>query len=205
MISKIWQKYFMSFKVAEKLANLLNYSLDVFTSKRGLKLKIKNMEDYGFSPKFILSSLISTYASFVDFKEFLELIVKDERSYKYETFMKVLEINERGKIKWNYEDFENFVKIVDRLKEVEIELKSKEVNYDDAPEEFLDQITTLLMDDPVLLPSSKQIVDRNSIVTHLMSDPKDPFDRSPLTLEMLIPATELRERIEQYKKSKIQK
>ncbi len=66
MTSKICQEHFLNYKLGERLANLLNYSLDVFTSHRGLKLKIKNMKDYGFDPKFILVSLISTYATFAD-------------------------------------------------------------------------------------------------------------------------------------------
>jgi hypothetical protein len=37
------------------------------------------------------------------------------------------------------------------------------VSYDDAKDEYIDAITTELMEDPVMLPSSKQIVDRNTI------------------------------------------
>lgn len=33
----------MSFKLGERLANLLNYSLDFFTSKRSTKLKVKKL------------------------------------------------------------------------------------------------------------------------------------------------------------------
>ena len=56
----------MSFKLGERLANLLNYSLDIFTSKRSQKLKIKNMNEYGFDPKFVLVSLIETYVAFLE-------------------------------------------------------------------------------------------------------------------------------------------
>jgi hypothetical protein len=66
------------------------------------------------------------------------------------------------------------------------------------------------MNDPVLLPSSKVILDRSTIgkehliiETHLLSDQTDPFNRSKLTKEMLIPCSELKERIEGYKKSKM--
>jgi ubiquitin conjugation factor E4 B len=59
------------------------------------------------------------------------------------------------------------------------------------------------MDDPVLLPASKTIVDRNTIETHLLSDPTDPFNRSALTKEMLIPVDDLRTRIQQYKMEKL--
>jgi hypothetical protein len=37
------------------------------------------------------------------------------------------------------------------------------ISYDDACEEFIDPITSVIMEDPVMLPSSKQIVDRNTI------------------------------------------
>jgi ubiquitin conjugation factor E4 B len=66
--------------------------------------------------------------------------------------------------------------------------------YDDAPEEFLDTLMSTLMKDPVELPTSKNVVDymtiskfvlvkRLIIEKHLMNEPKDPFNRDPLTLE----------------------
>lgn len=38
-----------------------------------------------------------------------------------------------------------------------------QINYDDAPDEFLDQLNYTLMNNPVLLPSSKIILDRLTI------------------------------------------
>jgi ubiquitin conjugation factor E4 B len=67
----------------------------------------------------------------------------------------------------------------------------------------LDPITTILMEDPVKLPSSNVIVDRNTIETHLLSDPTDPFNRTKLTKEMLIPCDELKEKIYNYKSAKM--
>jgi ubiquitin conjugation factor E4 B len=203
LLSKICQENFLSLKLGEKLANLLNYSLDVFTSSRGLKLKIKNMKDYGFDPKHILTSLISIYVNFLNYKEFLEYIVKDERSFKIENFEKVSDIYSRGKIKFVDNTFESFEILIRQLKEIDIEIKNKIINFDDAPDEFLDPIAAVLMEDPVLLPSSKMIVDRNTIQTHLLSDPTDPFNRSSLTSEMLVPMIELKARIEEYKNQKL--
>jgi ubiquitin conjugation factor E4 B len=59
------------------------------------------------------------------------------------------------------------------------------------------------MEDPVILPSSRMIVDRVTIETHLLSDPKDPFNRANLTKEELISNDELKNKIQIYKKSKI--
>lgn len=45
-----------------------------------------------------------------------------------------------------------------------------------------------LMEDPVILPSSKVTIDRQTIKIHLLSDPKDPFNREQLKLEDVIPS-----------------
>lgn len=45
-----------------------------------------------------------------------------------------------------------------------------------------------LMEDPVILPSSKVTIDRATIRSHLLSDPNDPFNRAPLKIEEVIPS-----------------
>lgn len=44
-----------------------------------------------------------------------------------------------------------------------------------------------LMRDPVILPSSRTVIDRATIKSHLLSDSKDPFNRIPLTINEVIP------------------
>ncbi|KAG1219343.1 hypothetical protein G6F68_021434 [Rhizopus microsporus] len=65
------------------------------------------------------------------------------------------------------------------------------------------------MEDPVLLPTSSVIVDRSTIRAHLLGDTRDPFNRMPLSMDMVQPATELKERIvawkEQQKNRKMEK
>lgn len=41
-----------------------------------------------------------------------------------------------------------------------------------------------------------KVMDRASITRHLLSDTQDPFNRMPLTVEMLQPNTELKAEIE---------
>ena len=48
-----------------------------------------------------------------------------------------------------------------------------------------------VMRDPVMLPSSRTIIDRPTIKSHLLSDSKDPFNRMPLTIEDVIERTHL--------------
>ena len=53
---------------------------------------------------------------------------------------------------------------------------------------FADPLMYTLMRDPVTLPSSRAVLDRATIKSHLLSDSKDPFNRVPLTLEQVIPS-----------------
>ncbi len=55
------------------------------------------------------------------------------------------------------------------------------------------------MKNPVLLPTSKFIVDYETIKAHLLNKPNDPFDKTILTLDKVIPLNDLREKIEIYK------
>ena len=198
-LCKIIQTFFIQNEFIVNLSNFLNYSLNIFASPLGNELKLKNLSDYDFNPKFILGALLSVYSAFYDKPEFIKCVVKDERSYKYDNFERAKNLVEKsGKIIIETNDFNNYLLFFDKLKEEEQKLKEEEINYDDAPEEFCDSLTALLMTDPVKLPKSNVILDRKTIETHLLSDPTDPFNRSPLTKEMLIPCPELKAKIQEY-------
>ena len=64
-----------------------------------------------------------------------------------------------------------------------------------------DPLMDTLMSDPVLLPSG-MVMDRPVIVRHLLTTSHDPFNRQPLSLDMLIPDTALKARIEAWKRDK---
>jgi len=87
------------------------------------------MTEYGFDPRFILKSLVSIYISFKSYKEFLEFVVRDERAYKIENFERVLSLKDSEKISIAYDDYTEFEKIIEKLKNVEAEIKSQTVNY----------------------------------------------------------------------------
>ena len=61
-----------------------------------------------------------------------------------------------------------------------------------------DPIMDTLMKEPVRLPSGI-VVDRSVILRHLLNSSIDPFNRQPLTLDMLVPQPELQRRIEQWR------
>ena len=195
-ISNTCQDIILEYKLGQKLANLINYLLDMFASKSGNTLKVSNFSQYKFNPKEILSYIIQAYSAFSEHKEFWTFIISDERCFKFDNFTRAL--NLRSKVSLNYEIGEKFLKLVNGINSIKENITSNIIDYEDAPDEYLDPITAELMEDPVMLPFSKQIVDRFTIEQHLLSDPKDPFSRSPLTKSELIELPELKQKIKNY-------
>lgn len=56
-----------------------------------------------------------------------------------------------------------------------------------------------LMSDPVILTTSGVTVDRSTIVAHLLNDKTDPFNRKPLSVDLIEPNEALKERINAFK------
>ena len=193
------QNFFIENNFINNLAGFLNYSLKIFGSPLDQTLKLKNLNEYNFNPNAILGSILSAYAAFNGRIEFIKAVIKDERSYNFVNFDRAKNLAANNKnITMTDDDFDKYVSFVDILRKEEKIIKSEEINYDDAPQEFYDGLTFTLMTDPVKLPKSNVILDRKTIETHLLSDQTDPFNREPLTKEMLIPCPKLKERIEQY-------
>ena len=88
-----------------------------------------------------------------------------------------------------------------RCIEVKEEYMAAEEELGEVPDEFQDPITAELMTDPVRLPSG-HVVDRSVIQRHLLSDENDPFSRAKLTVDMLVPDAELKEKIDEWRASK---
>jgi len=93
------------------------------------------------------------------------------------------------------------MQLAGKAKAAASEAMDAEAILGDIPDEFLDPIQYTLMKDPVILPSSKVTIDRPVIIRHLLSDSTDPFNRSHLTQDMLIPNTELKLQIEEFVRS----
>ena len=89
-----------------------------------------------------------------------------------------------------------------KLKRLGQEAEEEDLDTSDAPDEFLDAMMYTLMEDPVMLPSSKQVVDRATIARHLLSSQTDPFNREPLTMEGVQAMPELKAEIDAWVQKK---
>eukprot|EP00884_Botryococcus_braunii_P021437 jgi/Botrbrau1/7978/Bobra.384_2s0006.1 len=194
-ITDTWLSPFM----AKRIAAMLNFFLRHITGKDRNKLKIKDPEKYGWRPLELLSLIARIYLNLyrADRNAIANAIAADGQSYTDDMFTSAIRtLGMRSHLGQGLDAMElgelsSLASLVQVMKQ---DLMEVEADEEDAPEEFLDALMQTVMEDPVCLPSG-QHVDRATISRHLLSDPHDPFTRSPLTAEMLIPAPELKQRI----------
>ena len=204
LFSYIASKALIMEEIREKLVNNMNYTIEALNGKNSLALKTKNMKNLNFDPKFILKCIVHLYLNLSKSQIFLNSMIKDERSFNQNTFGKTLKILIRENL-LDPEEIENFQNMLYRLSKMKIEEKKQEEALGEIPEEFLDPLMNEIMCDPVLLPTSNVIVDRMTIVKHLLSDATDPFNRQRLTKEMIVPQKELKRKITEFRREKLKK
>ncbi|CAK9186044.1 unnamed protein product [Ilex paraguariensis] len=189
-------------EMVERVASMLNYFLLQLVGPQRKSLSLKEPEKYEFDPKQLLKQIVKIYVHLArGDKEnvFPAAITKDGRSYNEQLFTAAVHvlrrIGEDGRI------IQEFSRLGSKAKAAASEAMDAEAALGEIPDEFLDPIQYTLMKDPVILPSSAVTVDRPVIQRHLLSDNSDPFNRSPLTPDMLIPNTELKAKIEEFIRS----
>ncbi|KAL2135928.1 hypothetical protein VTI74DRAFT_6311 [Chaetomium olivicolor] len=184
-------------EIVQRLASMLDYNLDILTGPKSKTLKVENPEKYFFNPKTLLPELVDIFLNLGSSPAFVEAVAADGRSYKPST-MSTTAFILRSKHLKDEKDIVAWEALAAQFESAKEALDRADMDYDDAPPEFEDPIMGILMSDPVILPS-KHVVDRSTITQHLLSDPKDPYTRQPMTIEDVVPDVELRERIEGWK------
>ncbi|TQV91651.1 ubiquitin conjugation factor E4 [Cordyceps javanica] len=189
-------------EIVSRLASMLNYNLETLAGKKAAaELNVENREKYHFRPTQLLSDLVEIYLNLGGSSVFVDAVAADGRSYKPEVLNRVTMILTSRHQK-DPADMARWERLKDRFQAAKAQLDQAELDLGDVPPEFEDPIMGDLMRDPVLLPS-KHIVDRSTIVQHLLSDPKDPFTRQPMTVDDAVPQADLRARIERWREDKI--
>ncbi|XP_007032650.2 PREDICTED: probable ubiquitin conjugation factor E4 [Theobroma cacao] len=189
-------------EMVERVASMLNYFLLQLVGPQRKSLSLKDPVKYEFRPKELLEQIVRIYVHLArgDAKNiFPAAISSDGRSYNEQLFSAAADVLRR--IGMDGRIIEDFIELGAKAKAAASEAMDTEAALGDIPDEFLDPIQYTLMKDPVILPSSRITVDRPVIQRHLLSDSTDPFNRSHLTADMLIPHTELKARIQEFIRS----
>ncbi|KAF4617286.1 hypothetical protein D9613_006110 [Agrocybe pediades] len=187
---------FMMPEIVDRLAAMLDYNLDALVGPKCQDLKVREPEKLKFNPRALLSDIIQVFLNLSDQQQFILSVAGDGRSYSKELFDRAADIATKRALKTESE-VNALRAFVEKVEEAKATMEAEE-DLGEVPDEFLDPLMFTVMKDPVLLPSSKIVLDRSTIKSHLLSDSKDPFNRAPLSIEDVVPVPELKERIETF-------
>jgi len=195
-------KTFLRPEMIDRVAVMLNYYLIELSSSKCQEIQVWDPAKYKFTPKEWLKRIIEIYLNFARHGGFKKAVQRDGRSFKPDTFRKIVAMLKDQMI-MPLKDIERFSRFVDEASAYYDQQQKMQEDVGEIPEEFLDPITFELMEDPVILPTSNNTMDRSAITRHLLSDPIDPFNRAPLTIDMLQPNTELKAKIKKWMEDKL--
>ena len=173
-------------EIVQRLADMLDYNLDAMVGPKSKSLKVDNLQEYNFSPGSLLGEIVDVYLNLGNKENFILAVARDGRSYKPLNFAMAATILKNKALK-GPEEVVSWNKLVEKFAKAKQEDEEAEAELGEIPEDFLDPLMYTLMEDPVVLPVSKSIMDRSTIRSHLLSDPHDPFNRVPLTIEEVLP------------------
>ena len=188
-------------EIVQRLADMLDYNLDSLTGPKSNNMRVENSAKYYFHPKTMLADFIEIYLNLGRSDRFVEAVARDGRSYKPANFDTASKILTRLGLK-SPEDMQAWERLKTRFKIAKEVDDQAEDDLGEVPDEFLDPLMYTLMEDPVILPMSKVTVDRSTIRTQLLSDPNDPFNRQPMSIEDVVEDTKLKAKIVAFREER---
>lgn len=193
-------------------STLLNV-LQRIVGTKSLEIKVDNIESYNFQPKFMLTEVVTAMTHFFDSEKFWKAVAEDSFYFEGGPIRKAIStVTRLGTVSGTIvEQMKHLYEQVQKTRSTLVDLESL---VEDAPFEYMDPLLDTLMRDPVRLPTSGQIVDRSTISQHLLNNEigknikivivksmvdifssvarADPFNRQPLTIDMIEPLPELK-------------
>ena len=216
----------LSEHLCNRTAQLLNAFLSALAGPNRKNLKVDNMQELGFEPRLTLFMTLQAYWHLLRAENaslpssdaaaepaagpFAKAIVGESRYFGDGAqgigyLQQALAVLQRGT--WLMDSGQDpsvlegvgstviptlVLAATQRAEEEELDLE------DGAPDEFLDPMMYTLMEEPVRLPTSGTIMDRQHIARALLDNPQDPFNRKPLSASDLEPLPELKARIQAF-------
>ncbi len=194
---------FLRVQIIDRLAAMLAFNLAKITGPRCSSLKVANPQRYHWEPKAILAKIVGILLNMARHDAFIVSLARDTRSVSRETFASAAAIMRRHRIRSDA-DIATFEGAIDRIEGAVREASQLLEDLGEIPDEFLDPLMCTLMEDPVCLSTSGVVVDRATIVAHMLNDAHDPFNRRPITAEDVVPDAALARRIQAFKRGRLE-
>ncbi|EFN84625.1 ubiquitin conjugation factor E4 A [Harpegnathos saltator] len=181
--------------MVDRIASMLNYLLLQLVGPNKKNLKVNDQKEYAFNPANLVLNICEIYINLSKNESFTLAVSQDGRSYSPELFKLADNVLIRIGGVGILGDLNQFAKSVEKAAN---QKREEDEILTGVPDEFLDPIMSTVMTDPVILPSSRITINRQTIARHLLSDQTDPFNRSPLTMDMVKPDIELQQKIQKW-------
>lgn len=146
--------------MVDRVAAMLNYFLLNLVGPNQKNFKVKDQKEYSFEPAATVLDICKIYVNLKESNSFCLAVSQDGRAYSPQLFILAEDVLVRI----------GGGALVGELQEVAAKVSAKASEYHaneeltaEAPDHFLDPIMSTIMSDPVILPSSKQTVDRTTI------------------------------------------
>lgn len=134
-------------------------------------------------------------------KEFIDTLLNNQMYAAEKMLPNAIDYLKKVRPGENTSLIETLSKFSNVINQRKVELDQVKINYDDAPDEFIDELTYDLMNEPMKLPSGQHI-DVETLKTYLLTKQENPFTTTPMKFEDCVLDTELKQKIDEYKKRK---
>jgi ubiquitin conjugation factor E4 B len=197
LFTKTLSSSFTMPEIVDRVAAMVDYTLDTLVGPKSTNLRVEDPGKYQFHPRSLLGEFVDIFLNLGVSDNFVLAVARDGRSYKPANFDSASRILQRFSIR-SAEELEAWEKLKKKFKNAKELDDQNEEDIGEIPEDFLDPVMATLMKDPVILPTSKQTVDRSTIASYLLSTPQDPFNRSPLKIEDVIDDVERKAKVDAW-------
>lgn len=123
-------------EIVQRLADMLDYNLDVMVGPRKLNLQVDNASEYGFNPRALLSEIVDVYLNLMNKENFILAVARDGRSYKPANFQKATEIMRTKALK-PVDDLKKWERFQKKVKEAKEADEQAEEDLGEIPDEYL--------------------------------------------------------------------
>ena len=190
-ISLYFNKNNLEYYTQKNIVNSFNYFLNMIIEKVPNIIKLKIKDNKYYEPILLIHKILFIYTN-LNNEDIIE-IMSNCNNFSVLKYQKIYNILTNDKIKDSYISF----KFNNMINNIKLYLENKN-EIKEIPDKYLDKITLEIMKNPVQLPSSKVILDLSTIQNILSNSNEDPYDRSYLNEDMLIPLNKLKEDINQF-------
>ena len=123
-------------EIVQRLADMLDYNLDVMVGPKNTNLNVENRAEYGFNPRALLAEIVDVYLNLKDKESFVFAVARDGRSYKPRNFEKATTLMKYHTMK-SPQELAAWTALGEKFKKAKEVDDQAEEDLGEVPDEFL--------------------------------------------------------------------